>query len=142
MENGNYPFNPFLVWVVSKTVVLSLIVTFLLRLPLSSLLLINFDHFFFCVFVFFCCVFFFLITEHGLPFPITAWMQNCLFSCSLDQYKVIRFAFLYYYLAHWQVTEVLLQDALTVVSLSVMSSSLRLHGLYPTRLLCPGGFSR
>ena len=130
MENGNYPLNPFAVWVVSKTLVLSFIVTFPLRLPLSSLSLINSDHFFF------------LITEHGLPFPITAWMQNCLFSHSLNQYKVIHFAFLYSYLAHWQVSEVLVQYAFTVLNVSVMSNSLQLHGLYLTRLLCPGGFSR
>ena len=35
------------------------------------------------------------------------------------------------------------QDPLSVVfSCSAVSDSLRPHGLYPTRVLCPGGFSR
>ena len=89
-------------------------------------------------------------------------MQNCLFSHSLNQYKVIHFAFLYSYLAHWQVSEVLVQYAFTVLNVSVMCNSMGcispgssvqgdspgkntgvgchvlLQGIFPTQGLNPG----
>ena len=41
-----------------------------------------------------------------------------------------------------QIRRVFIHIHIYVLSHSVMSSSLQLHGLYPSRLLCPWGFSR